>query len=93
MTLFFQCTCIYSEHQIKQNKRKSLNQCLFTQKECHMVQISWIACQVFIGKWIRLSIDQYQIREILFGKSSGMNSTHMFILIIRTVGFVVGFLC
>lgn len=96
MTLFLQCTCIYSEHQIKQKKRKSLNQCLFTQKEisvamCHMVQISWIACQVFIGKWIHLSIDQYQIRKTLFGKSSGMNSTHMFILIIRTVGFVVGF--
>ena len=86
---------LYSEHQIKRNR--SLNQCLFTRKEIsivklyHMVQISWIACQVFIAKWILLSIDQYQIRNTLFGKSSGVNSTHMFILIIKTVDFVVGF--
>lgn len=89
------CVHLYSEHQIKRNK--SLNQCLFTQKEIsivkiyHMVQISWIACQVFIAKWILLSIDQYQIRKTLFGKSSGVNSRHMFILIIKTMDFVVGF--
>lgn len=51
----------------------------------------WIICQLFIGKWTHLLIEQYQIKKTLFGKNLGGNAKHIFILLIRIVDFLVGF--